>query len=47
LIDQTGAKAVKYRLGGRMRRNREALPGSTEKLIPLSRKALGDQMVSS
>jgi L-alanine-DL-glutamate epimerase-like enolase superfamily enzyme len=45
LIDQTGAKAVKYRLGGRMNRNQDALPGRTEKLIPLSRTALGDQMV--
>ncbi len=45
LIDQTGAKAVKYRLGGRMSRNQDAMPGRTEKLIPLSRKALGDKMV--
>jgi len=45
LIDQTGANAVKYRLGGRMSRNQDALPGRTDKLIPLSRKALGDQMV--
>jgi L-alanine-DL-glutamate epimerase-like enolase superfamily enzyme len=45
LIEQTGAKAVKYRLGGRMSRNQDAMPGRTEKLIPLSRKALGDKMV--
>lgn len=45
LIDETGAKAVKYRLGGRMDRNRDAMPGRTEKLIPLSRKALGDKIV--
>jgi L-alanine-DL-glutamate epimerase-like enolase superfamily enzyme len=45
LIEQTGAKAVKYRVGGRMSRNQDALPGRTEKLIPLSRKALGDKMV--
>jgi L-alanine-DL-glutamate epimerase-like enolase superfamily enzyme len=44
LIEQTGAKAVKYRLGGRMSRNEDAIPGRTEKLIPLSRKALGDKM---
>jgi L-alanine-DL-glutamate epimerase-like enolase superfamily enzyme len=36
---------VKYRLGGRMDRNRDAMPGRTEKLIPLSRKALGDKIV--
>jgi L-alanine-DL-glutamate epimerase-like enolase superfamily enzyme len=45
LIQQTGAKAVKYRLGGRMSRNADALPGRTERLIPLSRQALGDKMV--
>ena len=45
LIEQTGAKAVKYRLGGRMSRNEDAMPGRTEKLIPLSRKALGDEIV--
>jgi L-alanine-DL-glutamate epimerase-like enolase superfamily enzyme len=44
LIDQTGAKSVKYRVGGRMSRNADASPGRTEKLIQLSRKALGDEM---
>ena len=36
--------AVKYRLGGRMNRNIDAMPGRTENLIPLSRKALGDKI---
>jgi L-alanine-DL-glutamate epimerase-like enolase superfamily enzyme len=45
LIEKTGAKAVKYRVGGRMSRNQDALPGRTDKLIPLSREALGDKMV--
>jgi L-alanine-DL-glutamate epimerase-like enolase superfamily enzyme len=44
LIDQTGAKAVKYRVGGRMSRNADASPGRTESLIPLSRIALGDRI---
>jgi L-alanine-DL-glutamate epimerase-like enolase superfamily enzyme len=44
LIDETGAKAVKYRIGGRMSRNEDASPGRTEQLIPLSRKALGDEI---
>lgn len=44
LIDETGAKAVKYRVGGRMSRNEDALPGRTPKLIELSRKELGDEM---
>jgi len=42
LIAETGAKAVKYRVGGRMNRNLDAMPGRTDRLIPLSRKALGD-----
>ena len=45
LIEQTGARAVKYRLGGRMSRNEDALPGRTPGLITLSRRALGDKMV--
>jgi L-alanine-DL-glutamate epimerase-like enolase superfamily enzyme len=43
LIDETGALSVKYRIGGRMNRDVDALPGRTETLIPLSRKALGDK----
>ncbi len=45
LIDKTGAKAIKYRVGGRMSRNADAMPGRTDKLIPLSRKSFGDKMV--
>ena len=44
LLDETGAKSVKFRVGGRMSRNADSLPGRTEGLIPLSRKALGDQI---
>jgi L-alanine-DL-glutamate epimerase-like enolase superfamily enzyme len=44
LIEETGGKAVKFRVGGRMSRNADALPGRTENLIPLSRKVLGDQI---
>jgi L-alanine-DL-glutamate epimerase-like enolase superfamily enzyme len=44
LIDETGARAVKYRLGGRMSRNQDSLPGRTEGLIRLSRKVLGDHI---
>ena len=42
LVEETGARAVKFRLGGRMSRNRDAAPGRSEALIPLARKALGD-----
>jgi L-alanine-DL-glutamate epimerase-like enolase superfamily enzyme len=41
LVTQSGAKAVKFRIGGRMSRNADALPGRTEKLIPLVRKTFG------
>jgi L-alanine-DL-glutamate epimerase-like enolase superfamily enzyme len=44
LVDETGAKAVKFRLGGRMSRNADAMPGRSEKLIVLSRKRLGDDI---
>ena len=37
LIEETGARAVKFRVGGRMSRNADALPGRTEGLIRLSR----------
>ncbi|MBN2474440.1 MAG: mandelate racemase/muconate lactonizing enzyme family protein [Pirellulales bacterium] len=41
LVAESGAKAVKFRVGGRMSRNADAMPGRTEALIPLARKALG------
>ena len=44
LLDETGAKAVKFRLGGRMSHNADSLPGRSEKLIPLARKVLGDKI---
>ena len=44
LIDETDAKAVKFRIGGRMSRNMDAMPKRTERLIPLTRKRLGDQI---
>lgn len=43
-VESSGARAVKYKIGGRMRRNQDDPPGRTEKLIPLVRKALGDEM---
>ena len=44
LVEETGARAVKFRLGGRMSRNRDASPGRSEGLIPLARKVLGDSI---
>jgi len=42
LVKESGAKAVKFRVGGRMSKNADAMPGRTETLIPLARKTLGD-----
>jgi len=44
LVEESGAKALKFRLGGRMSRNADSLPGRTEALIPLVRKVFGDGM---
>ncbi|HLJ97931.1 MAG TPA: mandelate racemase/muconate lactonizing enzyme family protein, partial [Gemmataceae bacterium] len=44
LVAGSGVRALKFRLGGRMNRNTDSLPGRTEALIPLVRKAFGDNM---
>ena len=44
LVAETGSKAIKFRLGGRMSQNADSLPGRTEALIPLVRKTFGDTM---
>jgi L-alanine-DL-glutamate epimerase-like enolase superfamily enzyme len=44
-VAETGAMALKIKVGGRMSRNRDYPPGRTEELIPLVRESLGDQMV--
>ena len=44
LIDETGARAVKFRLGGRMSRNADSLPGRSETLIRLAREKLGEEI---
>lgn len=44
LVANSGARAIKFRLGGRMSRNADSLPGRTEALVPLVRKAFGNDM---
>jgi L-alanine-DL-glutamate epimerase-like enolase superfamily enzyme len=44
-VAQTGARAVKFKIGGRMSRNRDVYPGRTETLIRQARKKLGDGIV--
>ncbi len=43
-IERTGAKAVKFKVGGRMSNNADSMPGRTEGMIRLVRKTLGDKV---
>ncbi len=43
-VASSQAKAVKFKVGGRMSKNEDYPPGRTEKLIPLVREAFGDDM---
>ncbi len=43
-IEQTGARAVKFKVGGRMSNNADSMPGRSEGLIRIIRKALGDKI---
>ena len=43
-IGESGASAVKVKVGGRMSRNADAFPGRTEGLISLARQTLGDDV---
>jgi L-alanine-DL-glutamate epimerase-like enolase superfamily enzyme len=44
-VEETGAKAVKFKIGGRMSRNADAYAGRTETLVNLGRKRLGDKVL--
>ncbi|MBI5283404.1 MAG: mandelate racemase/muconate lactonizing enzyme family protein [Candidatus Solibacter usitatus] len=44
-LAETGARAVKFKIGGRMSRNADAYPGRTEKMLELARKTYGDKVV--
>ena len=44
IVDSVGAKALKFRLGGRMSKNADFPPGRTEALIPMVRREFGDDM---
>jgi L-alanine-DL-glutamate epimerase-like enolase superfamily enzyme len=44
-VGETKAKALKFKVGGRMSNNFEEPSGRSEKLIPLVRKTFGDKMV--
>lgn len=40
-VAASGAKAAKFKIGGRMSRNADSLPGRSEALIPLARRTFG------
>ncbi len=44
-VELTGARAVKFKIGGRMSRNADVYPGRTRRLMTLARKRLGDDIV--
>lgn len=44
-VGETKAKALKFKIGGRMSNDYEKPKGRTEKLIPLVRKTFGDKML--
>lgn len=43
-VAESQAKAVKFKVGGRMSKDADYPPGRTEKLIPMVRRAFGDDM---
>ena len=43
-VEYTGAKAVKFKIGGRMSDNRDAYPGRTEKIFELAQQKLADKV---
>lgn len=44
-VYSTQARALKFKVGGRMSKNADDPPGRSEKLIPLVRKTFGDDMI--
>ena len=42
--ERTGAKAVKFKIGGRMSDNHDAYPGRTDKMLELAQKKLADKV---
>jgi L-alanine-DL-glutamate epimerase-like enolase superfamily enzyme len=44
-LGESNAKAIKFKVGGRMSNNFEEPAGRTEKLIPLVRETFGDNMI--
>jgi L-alanine-DL-glutamate epimerase-like enolase superfamily enzyme len=43
-VENTGAKAVKFKIGGRMSDNQDATPGRTDKILELAQKKLAPKV---
>jgi L-alanine-DL-glutamate epimerase-like enolase superfamily enzyme len=43
-IEQNGVRAIKFKVGGRMSNNKDSIPGRSEGLVRIVRKALGDNI---
>src|SRR5690242_1847502 len=43
-VEQTGARAVKFKIGGRMSANRDTYPGRTDKILELAQKKLAGKV---
>jgi L-alanine-DL-glutamate epimerase-like enolase superfamily enzyme len=43
-VEVTGAKAVKFKIGGRMSENKDPYPSRTNTMVELARKRLGDKV---
>ncbi|MDE3166839.1 MAG: twin-arginine translocation signal domain-containing protein, partial [Acidobacteriota bacterium] len=43
-VEETGAKAVKFKIGGRMSGNQDSYPGRTEKIFALAAKSLAGKV---
>jgi L-alanine-DL-glutamate epimerase-like enolase superfamily enzyme len=43
-VELTGAKAVKFKIGGRMSENRDAYPGRTDKILELAQQKLAPKV---
>jgi len=44
-VQESGARALKFKVGGRMSKNLDDPPGRSEALIPMVRKAFGEEMI--
>ena len=44
-VSELGVKAIKFKLGGRMRKNADSMAGRSEGLLHLARKHFGDGMI--